>query len=111
MPRLVRVVFRALSLAAALPAAATLAPPTAAPPIVMPPAASPPAPDAPPAAPPGCLPTGNGYLKARVRGALNLDIDWRNAELECDGGPRPDGSGIRVSFRGPARADGRRLRL
>ena len=59
----------------------------------------------------GCLPTGNGYLRARIRGALNLDIDWNNAELECDGGPRPDGSGVRISFAGPAHSDGRRLRL
>lgn len=107
MPRPLRTIICALSLAAALPGAATPAALNAGPPIVMPPAASP----SPPSAPPGCLPTGNGYLKARVRGALNLDIDWRNAELECDGGPRPDGSGIRMSFLGPARADGRRLRL
>lgn len=59
----------------------------------------------------GCLPTGNGYLRARIRGALNLDIDWGNAEIECDGGPRPDGSGVRVSFAGPAHGDGRRTRL
>jgi hypothetical protein len=59
----------------------------------------------------GCLPTGNGYLRARIRGALNLDIDWRNAEIECDGGPRPDGSGVRVSFAGPPHGDGRRTRL
>src|SRR4029077_20739709 len=61
--------------------------------------------------PRGCLPGGNGYLRARIRGAMNLDIDWRNAEIECDGGPRPDGSGVRVSFAGPRHADGRRLRL
>jgi hypothetical protein len=59
----------------------------------------------------GCLPTGNGYLRARIRGALNLDIDWHNGEIECEGGPRPDGSGLRVSFAGPAHADGRRLRM
>lgn len=59
----------------------------------------------------GCLPTGNGYLRARVGGALNLDIDWSNAELECDGSPRPDGSGIRLSFAGPVRSDGRRMRM
>ena len=59
----------------------------------------------------GCLPGGNGYLRARIRGAMNLDIDWRNAEIECDGGPRPDGSGVRVSFAGPEHGDGRRLRL
>src|SRR5580700_6876990 len=93
---------------AAVPCVAVPAVPAANPPIVMPPAAPPPA--ATPASA-GCLPTGNGYLKARIRGALNLDIDWRNAELECDGGPRPDGSGIRLAFAGPKRADGRRLRL
>jgi hypothetical protein len=60
---------------------------------------------------PGCLPAGNGYLRARIRGALNLDVDWRNAELECQGEARPDGSGIRMSFAGPLRVDGHRLRL
>ena len=59
----------------------------------------------------GCLPTGNGYLRARIRGALDLDLDWRNAELECEGGPRPDGSGLRIIFAGPKHADGRRTRL
>jgi len=42
---------------------------------------------------------------------MNLDIDWRNSEIECEGGPRPDGSGLRVSFAGPLHGDGRRLRL
>ena len=74
-----------------------------------PPAGS--APAAAPAARHGCLPTGNGYLRARIRGALNVDIDWHNGELECDGGPRPDGSGVRVSFAGPSHADGRRIRM
>jgi hypothetical protein len=71
------------------------------------------APAAAPAVPaqPGCLATGNGFLRARIRGALNLDIDWKNAELECDGSARPDGHGIRLSFAGPKRSDGRRLRM
>jgi hypothetical protein len=64
-----------------------------------------------PAKPSGCLPSGNGFLRARIRGALNLDIDWHNAELECEGAARPDGSGIRLSFAGPIHADGRRLRM
>jgi hypothetical protein len=59
----------------------------------------------------GCLQSGNGYLRARIRGSLNLDIDWHNGEIECDGGARPDGSGIRVSFAGPRQSDGRRLRM
>ena len=59
----------------------------------------------------GCLPGGNGFLRARIRGALNLDVDWRNAELECEGAARPGGNGIRLSFAGPLRSDGRRLRM
>jgi hypothetical protein len=59
----------------------------------------------------GCLAAGNGYLRARIRGALNLDINWKNAELECDGSARPDGHGIRLSFAGPMRSGGRRLRM
>jgi hypothetical protein len=59
----------------------------------------------------GCLPTGNGYLRARIRGALNLDINWHNADIECDGALRPDGSALRMSFAGPPHGDGRRLRL
>jgi len=75
-----------------------------------------PATPAPPAKPTdqhakGCLPSGNGYLRARIRGALNLDIDWHNAEMECEGDLRPNGSGIRVSFAGPLKSDGRRLRM
>jgi hypothetical protein len=59
----------------------------------------------------GCLPAGNGYLRARIRGALDLDLAWRNAELECEGGLRPDGSGLRIIFAGPKHANGRRTRL
>src|SRR5688572_14804807 len=61
--------------------------------------------------PRGCLPAGNGYLRAKIRGAMNLDVNWKDAELECDGGARPDGNGIRLSFAGPLQADGRRLRM
>lgn len=64
----------------------------------------------------GCLAAGDGYLRARVRGALTLDLDWKNAELLCEGGPRPPGkdnrsNGIRVSIAGPERGDGRRIRM
>ena len=79
--------------AAPAPAAAATVPPAAA------------------TAAPGCLPSGNGYLHARIRGALTLDLDWDNAQVECEGGPRPDGSGVRVSFAGPPHGDGRRVRL
>lgn len=70
-----------------------------------------PRPGAPAAAPSGCLPAGDGFLRVRIRGALSLDVNWHNEELECDGGARPDGTGIRLSFAGPLQSDGRRLRL
>jgi hypothetical protein len=59
----------------------------------------------------GCIADGNGYLRATIRGAMSLDVNWKNAQMECEGGPRPDGSGVRVAFAGPRHADGRRLRL
>jgi hypothetical protein len=66
--------------------------------------------------PAGCLAAGDGFLRARLRGALDLDLDWKNADMQCDGGPRPPGKdnqshGVRVSFGGPARGDGRRIRI
>jgi hypothetical protein len=67
--------------------------------------------ETPAASPAGCLASGDGFLRARIRGALNLDIDWGNAQLECEGEPRPDGHGIRVSFAGPPQPDGRRIRI
>jgi hypothetical protein len=64
-----------------------------------------------PAAGSGCFIAGNGYLRARLRGALDLDLDWKNAEMDCAGGPRPGGQGVRVSIGGPSRGDGRRIRI
>jgi len=72
--------------------------------------ANPPA-NAPAPAEAGCFSAGGGYLRARLRGALDLDLDWKNAEMQCEGGPRPSGNGVRVSIGGPARGDGRRIRL
>jgi hypothetical protein len=59
----------------------------------------------------GCLGTGNGFLRAKIRGAVNLDLDWHNGEMQCDGGARPNHSGVRVSFAGPQTSDGRRVRM
>jgi hypothetical protein len=59
----------------------------------------------------GCFAAGDGYLRARLRGALQLDIDWKNAEMDCAGGPRPTGEGVRVSIGGPLRGDDRRIRI
>jgi len=77
--------------------------------------ANPPA-NAPAPAEAGCFSAGGGYLRARLRGALDLDLDWKNAEMQCEGGPRPPGkdnerNGVRVSIGGPAGGDGHRIRL
>lgn len=58
----------------------------------------------------GCL-DGRGYLRAQLRGALTLDLAWHDAEMRCEGGPRPDGRALRVSIAGPEHGDGRRLRF
>jgi hypothetical protein len=57
-----------------------------------------------------CLGDGTGFVRARIRGALNVDLNWKDAQLECGGEARPDGSGLRVSFAGPGPA-GKVLRL
>ena len=43
---------------------------------------------------------GQGYLRARIRGALNRDLDFRQ-HLTCEGESRPDGSGIHLGFAAP----------
>jgi len=57
-----------------------------------------------------CLGDGTGFVRARIRGALNVDLNWKDAQLACAGDARPDGSGLRVSFAGPG-PGGRVLRL
>jgi hypothetical protein len=85
--------------------------PTGADSVTPPSGGPPPGPSSPVKDSHGCLASSNGYLRAKIRGAMKLDIDLHDSELECDGGARPDGSGIRVSFAGPLRSDGRRLRM
>jgi hypothetical protein len=55
--------------------------------------------------------TRNGYLRARLRGALDLDLAWDGATMQCEGGARPDGRGLRVTIAGEPRGGGRRLRF
>ena len=38
-----------------------------------------------------CLASGDGFLRARLDGALELKLDWDNAGTQCEGMPRPDG--------------------
>lgn len=58
-----------------------------------------------------CLPQQRGFLRARLRGALEADLDWTGALIECEGGARPDGKGIRVTLSGPLNAQGQKLRI
>ena len=95
----------------AILAAATVKSAPATPPISSAHSLPPPGAGEPREDPRGCLLAGNGFLRARIRGAVNLDIDWHNAEMQCDGGARPNHSGMRVSFAGPKTSDGRRLRM
>jgi hypothetical protein len=57
-----------------------------------------------------CLGDGTGFVRARIRGALNVDVNWKDAQLLCGGEARSDGSGLRMSFAGPG-PDGKVLRL
>jgi hypothetical protein len=59
----------------------------------------------------GCVAGDAGALHAKIRGALTLDLAWRDSEMDCAGGARPDGRGIRISIGGPPRGDDTRLRL
>ena len=58
-----------------------------------------------------CLPGERGYLRAQLRGAIDSELDWRGMALQCEGGTRPGERGLRVSFAGPADAQGRQLRI
>jgi uncharacterized membrane protein (UPF0127 family) len=62
------------------------------------------------AAPDACLPDDGGFLRARLGGAIEADIDWRDPGLDCDGMLRPDGQGLRLRFAGSL-PDGRQLAL
>jgi hypothetical protein len=57
-----------------------------------------------------CLGDGTGYVRARIRGTVNVDLNWKDAQLTCAGEARPDDSGLRMSFAGPG-PDGKTMRL
>jgi len=59
----------------------------------------------------GCMAGAGGYLHAQLRGAVVADINWANADMQCDGGPRPDGKGLRVTFAGKLPDSARQLRF
>ena len=46
-----------------------------------------------------CLTFGDGYLRARLAGAIDANVDWPNSGTRCEGGPRDKPPGVRLSFR------------
>lgn len=58
-----------------------------------------------------CLRSAKAYLRAHIQGAVRLDVDLRGPGLACEGGPRLDGSGIRMGFEGQVGPKGRRIRI
>jgi hypothetical protein len=47
-----------------------------------------------------CVMDRSGTLRGRVFGSLELDVDLQGSALACDGGPRPEGKGLRLFFAG-----------
>src|SRR5258706_748988 len=45
-----------------------------------------------------CLRSGYGYFRARVAGAVEATIDWPNSGTRCEGEPRDNPPGLRLSF-------------
>jgi len=73
------------------------APPTA--PTITAPVSAALATTAPTAVPNDCLATGDGYLRARVAGAIEARIDWPNSGTQCQGETKTDPAGVRLSFK------------
>jgi hypothetical protein len=55
-----------------------------------------------------CLASGDGYLRARLAGAINTTINWPNTGTRCQGESKSQPPGVRLSFQ---RAPGARPNL
>ncbi len=42
----------------------------------------------------------DAYLEARLAGAIDAEVHWQAADMQCEGMRRPDGRGLRVTFTG-----------
>lgn len=80
---------RTLATLATLTALAPAAAAAMAPPIINP---------SPIIIPSGCLPSGDGYLRAHLAGAITTHIDWPNSGTLCQGEWRGKPPGVRLSF-------------
>jgi hypothetical protein len=45
-----------------------------------------------------CLASGDGYLRAKLAGAVDAKIDWPNSGTRCEGEFREKPPGVRLSF-------------
>jgi len=45
-----------------------------------------------------CLTSGDGYLRAKIAGAVEANIDWPNSGTRCEGESRDKPPGVRLSF-------------
>jgi hypothetical protein len=53
-----------------------------------------------------CRPAPSGYLRARLQGAIEAELDWSSpTTTQCIGGPRPTEDGLRLVFKGTAGPD------
>ena len=66
-------------------------------PSAAPPTNSAPAPNAKPKPSLACLSEGGGFLRARLTGSINAELNWTNQDTECSGATRPKG-GVRMRF-------------
>ncbi|MGI9341329.1 MAG: hypothetical protein ACR2QV_00660 [Gammaproteobacteria bacterium] len=51
-----------------------------------------------------CRFVDDAYLSGTLYGGLEREIEWRGDRMRCEGGPRPDGDGVRLVFAAPAAA-------
>ena len=52
-----------------------------------------------------CLPSGDGYFRAHLAGAVEARIDWRDKGTRCEGESRESPPGVRLSFQRSAEGD------
>lgn len=61
---------------------------------------------APPPDSASCVPAGEGALRARLQGEIDVEIDWGAETAHCRGGVRPQGDGVRLLYKGVTDATG-----
>lgn len=49
---------------------------------------------------PTCKPSSRGFLRARLQGSIDAELDWSSTLPQCRGGVRPGGDGVRLLYKG-----------